>query len=146
MDYVRSHLLYRPRRYRICCSWSSVFFSSKKPIVSSTLHVEVDGDNSIVIKPFDEISPEFNGKKLRFFEDYVYVDGEGFSELSAASRLPAKYRQPIHIDPKDEDAMVVALSEIIEIDESINELANLPLGWKAVRESKYSEWKLFEEE
>jgi len=49
------------------------------------------------------------------------------------------------VEPKEEDSMIIALSEIIEIDESINQLANLPLGWKAHRETKDSEWKLFED-
>jgi hypothetical protein len=40
-----------------------------------------------------------------------------------------------------EDAMVIALKEIVEIDESIIELADLPLGWFAQRRSRNEPWK-----
>ena len=39
------------------------------------------------------------------------------------------------------EAKVVALDEIIFCDPSIVELADLPLGWSAVRDSKTSPWK-----
>ena len=44
-------------------------------------------------------------------------------------------------DACEENAVVVSLSEMVQIDESINELYDLPLGWIAYRESKTTEWK-----
>jgi hypothetical protein len=40
-----------------------------------------------------------------------------------------------------EDAMVIALKEVVEIDESVIELADLPLGWFAHRGSRNEPWK-----
>ena len=40
----------------------------------------------------------------------------------------------------EENALVVSMSEMVQIDESINELYDLPLGWVAYRESKATEW------
>jgi len=40
-----------------------------------------------------------------------------------------------------EDAMVVSLQSIVERDESINQLADLPLGWHAWRENQADHWK-----
>jgi hypothetical protein len=40
-----------------------------------------------------------------------------------------------------DDAVVVSLRTIVELDETISELADLPLGWHAWRESKSSAWK-----
>jgi hypothetical protein len=40
-----------------------------------------------------------------------------------------------------EDAMILALSEIVEIDPTVAELADLPLGYKASRISPSSPWK-----
>ena len=42
------------------------------------------------------------------------------------------------------DMMVVALSEIVEHDPGISELADLPCGWFAERESADSPWKRFQ--
>ena len=44
---------------------------------------------------------------------------------------------------RDEDAMLLALSEIVEIDPTIAELADLPVGYKASRASLSSSWKRF---
>ena len=45
-----------------------------------------------------------------------------------------------------ENAMVLGLEEIYEIDESIAEISNLPLGWKAIRKSIGQPWVLSESE
>ena len=37
---------------------------------------------------------------------------------------------------RDEDAMILALSEIVEIDPTLAELADLPLGYKAVDQAR----------
>ncbi len=43
--------------------------------------------------------------------------------------------------PLDEqDAAIVSLRSIVELDPSVSELADLPLGWSASRESPNSPW------
>ncbi len=39
------------------------------------------------------------------------------------------------------DAMIVALSEIVERDQSISELADLPCGWHADRDAVGKPWR-----
>ena len=41
----------------------------------------------------------------------------------------------------EEDARIVALSNIVSRDQTITELRDLPLGWCAWRETKQSEWQ-----
>jgi hypothetical protein len=41
----------------------------------------------------------------------------------------------------DADAMVVSLRNIVQLDESVTELADLPLGWHAWRDSKVTPWQ-----
>ena len=43
-------------------------------------------------------------------------------------------------DVTEEEASIVSLEEIFEIDNSVNELFDLQLGWIAYRENKSSEW------
>jgi hypothetical protein len=43
---------------------------------------------------------------------------------------------------ENKDAMIVALHEIVDIDKSIKELSDLPVGWKAERKNKNGPWKI----
>jgi len=44
-------------------------------------------------------------------------------------------------DVNEKDAMMVSLEEIVNLDNSVIEVSNLPLGWVAWREKKDSVWK-----
>jgi hypothetical protein len=48
-------------------------------------------------------------------------------------------------DVNIEDAKIVALSEIAKRDPSILELADLPIGWGAVRTSQDDEWQRYKD-
>jgi hypothetical protein len=43
--------------------------------------------------------------------------------------------------PTVADAVIVALSEIVQLDETVTELADLPVGWHVWRASKSSPWQ-----
>ncbi|MCC7084055.1 MAG: hypothetical protein IT427_03500 [Pirellulales bacterium] len=43
--------------------------------------------------------------------------------------------------PDQADAMIVALDEIVQIDPTVAELADLPLGWRAERSSPGDPWQ-----
>jgi hypothetical protein len=45
--------------------------------------------------------------------------------------------------PEENDAVVVALEEIVKHDPSVKELADLPLGWEARRRNKNENWQRF---
>lgn len=40
-----------------------------------------------------------------------------------------------------EDAMIISLAEIVSLDNTFNQLSDLPLGWIAVRQSVNSSWE-----
>jgi hypothetical protein len=44
-------------------------------------------------------------------------------------------------EPKTQDAMIILLSEIVEIDDSVKQLADLPFGWLAWRSAKDKPWQ-----
>ncbi len=44
-------------------------------------------------------------------------------------------------DVNEEDAVLVSLEEIVNLDISISEVSDLPLGWVAWREAKDGIWK-----
>lgn len=41
-----------------------------------------------------------------------------------------------------ENAMIVSLSQIIDIDASVNDILNMPSGYEAHRKSKKKSWKI----
>jgi len=43
--------------------------------------------------------------------------------------------------PQQEEAAVVSLHSIVQLDQSIKDLANLPSGWHAWRESRDAPWR-----
>lgn len=46
-----------------------------------------------------------------------------------------------HEAPLEEDAAVVSLREVVELDRTIMELADLPVGWHAWREIPSAQWR-----
>ena len=42
--------------------------------------------------------------------------------------------------PEEKDAMILAFSEIVELDPTVRELADLPLGWRAIRRNGHDPW------
>ncbi len=43
----------------------------------------------------------------------------------------------------EEDATIISLFEIVQLDESVNVLYDLPLGWLAYRQNKNLCWKRY---
>jgi hypothetical protein len=44
-------------------------------------------------------------------------------------------------DAREEDAMIVALKTVVQLDSSVRELADLPPGWRAWRTSSDDAWQ-----
>ena len=41
---------------------------------------------------------------------------------------------------KEEDAMIISLYEMVNIDSTVNQVADLPLGWIAYRDIEQDKW------
>lgn len=74
------------------------FFSSQAPVARAKLNVQVLEEEKVIVSPEYELYPEYHQKKVRFFDDYSYVEGEGFFLLRGITGLPEKYRQPLIIE------------------------------------------------
>lgn len=78
--------------------------------------------------------PVIISKKILFNKDYIsYVSHD--TEDGAWQFLNNQAYQL-----SENDASVVSLREVFEIDSSIMELSDLPKGWSASRTSKESKW------
>ena len=65
------------------------------------VRVELTPDETILIKPVYSLYPEFRDSTVQFFDDFVYVEGEGFYELPAEMRLPERFRHEIELEPEN---------------------------------------------
>jgi superfamily II DNA or RNA helicase len=77
------------------------FFGDKCPIEKAQLHIELDEEDVVRITPEYKLFSGYENKDVRFFEDFVYVEGEGFHELPMDRRLPERYRQSFQVEPQN---------------------------------------------
>lgn len=77
------------------------FFSEKCPVTKSGVNIQLLDDDHIQIMPEYELLPAYKDKPIKFFDDFVYVPGEGFHELPVDSRLPERIRHPTIIEGKN---------------------------------------------
>lgn len=74
------------------------FFSPYSPVIHSHLNITLNSQECIIVTPEYELLPDYSNKNVRFFDDFSYVEGEGFYEMQGDVRLPEKYRQQLVIE------------------------------------------------
>lgn len=74
------------------------FFSPVCPVQKSEIAVEMNSQNQIIVTPKYTLLPDYVEKGVRFFDDFAYVDGEGFYELSGDKRLPEGFNSTIILE------------------------------------------------
>lgn len=79
------------------------FFSAVSPVSKVGLTMKLEKSGMIHINPFYEILPTYQKAKMIYFDDYVYVPGEGFHLLPINPRMPEQYRHPLEIEPARQD-------------------------------------------
>lgn len=74
------------------------FFSEHCPVVNSGLNIELDDQEQVLVSPVYELNPDYQHKAVRYFDDFIYVEAEGFHELPVEYRLPERFKHPVHIE------------------------------------------------
>lgn len=75
------------------------FFSDQCPVEKMKLNIELSPQNEILISPQYELYPAYRDTPIIFFDNFVYVEGEGFHEVPINPRIPERYRHATHIEP-----------------------------------------------
>lgn len=88
----------------------SNFFSETCPVAKMSLNISLI-DDTVNVTPEYEIKSNYADKEIRFFDDFVYVEGEGFHDLPIDGRIPEKFRHATEVQP---DALPMFLT--YEID------------------------------
>lgn len=82
------------------------FFSQHCPISKAQLNISISSSNQIEINPIYEVLPTYANKNVRFFDNFTYVDGEGFYELSPHMKLPEAFSHSTVIEDAKIDSFI----------------------------------------
>ncbi|MEI8366420.1 MAG: DEAD/DEAH box helicase [Parachlamydiaceae bacterium] len=74
------------------------FFSNETPIEKVKLTIHMISQGKIGVTPEYEFFARYSKENVRIFDEYSYVEGEGFCPLSYTDRLPEKYRQEMIVE------------------------------------------------
>jgi superfamily II DNA or RNA helicase len=84
----------------------SHFFASSSPLASSGVKLELSERGQIVVSPFYTYLPGYEPAHVELFEDYSFVQGEGFCAIPSQMQLPSPYFRTIIIDEAAEPYFV----------------------------------------
>lgn len=76
------------------------FMSLEGPFDEVGLEIGLDKTNRIWIEPRFILKPKFKNHPVRYYEEWVYLENEGFFELPLSQLLPENLRDPVWI-PKE---------------------------------------------
>lgn len=105
----------------------SRFFSAISPIAKAKIDIEVKKNETIAITPKYELRADYKDRKVYFFDEFIYTEGEGFYELEGETRLPEGYTQPVVVEGDDiADFIDRSLKSLMPYVERLDRRLNTP--------------------
>lgn len=102
------------------------FFSEKNPMAQFSLEVSLLEQGSIRIKPVFSLLPEYQKKRVLFFQEYTYVEGEGFSKFLLLHPFLEEYAMEKTLTAKEEHTFLSRLETLIPWISKIDPRLKLP--------------------
>jgi superfamily II DNA or RNA helicase len=126
------------------------FFSTGQPLEKSGLNLTLTEQKQIQIVPEYQFKLAYRGKQVQIFGDFLYVEGEGFSEIPPDLKLAEGYSEPKIIDAASEPYFVAYELDNLQpfirsIDPSLIKPATLFLRINRIRRddsAKQGQWIL----
>ncbi len=123
----------------------SNFFTSSSPLESSGLKIELNDQMRITVSPCYTYVAGYEGRHLELFEDYTYVEGEGFHEIPSHLKLPAPYFKTILIEEAAEPYFVsyeidLLKPFILSIETRLKKPDHLELQMKSLQKDEDGSW------
>lgn|GEM_PF-282071 len=81
--------------------WIPKFFNERCPVTKSSLSIKLIDQRKVLVAPEYELLPEYREKSIILFDDFVYLEGEGFTELPLGSHFPEKFQFPVELEGKE---------------------------------------------
>lgn len=109
------------------------FFSEKCPVAHAGLKVTLDENRKIHVEPQYGLLPQYQNLPIGFFEEFIFIEGEGFSELPPEYRLPIDYRHPVIIDSEHQATFInYELKNLIPLIDHMDQCLIVPNNLKLV--------------
>lgn len=108
------------------------FFSERSPIEKAGLTTSLLKGGKVRVTPVYERFPEYAKKEVKFFDEFTYVEGEGFHELMGETWLPERFRSPLELSSTKVDQFILeewdTLQQYsIQLDPRLQPILNLDL-------------------
>ncbi len=127
----------------------SRFFSERNPTAEFSLEVTASSDGAIQTKPVFSLLPEYKSKRVLFFQEYAYVEGEGFSKFLLLHPFLEEYATPKTLSAKEEAVFLSRLETLTLWISKLDPRLKIPqertlyLGYmEEKKEGKMSLWDL----
>lgn len=77
------------------------FFCRYCPVTKVSIKIELTDKGKVKITPEYELLPTDRTKSIRLFDDFIYLEDEGFYELPPELHLPEKFRNVVELEGED---------------------------------------------
>jgi superfamily II DNA or RNA helicase len=71
------------------------FLSDECPVEGGSLRITLGAKQRVLVKPKYELHSRWRSRDVLFFDEFVYLRDQGFSEIPFERRLPEKFAQPV---------------------------------------------------
>ena len=124
------------------------FFTSEPILQKMGVSIQLNGEGSIVIEPKREYAAGIDSKRLKFFGDFIYLEGKGFSEVAVSNRLPEKFSHSFIVPSSQETAFLAYELEplnpfIVEMDSRLKKPLNLHIQVRKILRDKRKRGKIW---
>lgn len=109
------------------------FFFEDIPFQEVGLHVHRLPDDKIRVDPHYTLKTKYQGMRLRYYDEWIYIQGRGFCELPSEMRLPEKVREGLSVNPSEyRDFFEKTLPSLQNFVQSIDAELVKPLSFRIV--------------
>lgn len=74
--------------------------------------------------------------------DRRIINGQAYISMVSHDADDGAWQFLANLPFTEADAILVSLQSVVQVDSSVEQLAELPLGWRAWRDSKDSQWNI----
>lgn len=125
------------------------FFSNICPILKSGYEIFLKNEQ-VFVQPVIQFLPEHQNKKVKFFDEFTYVENQGFYELAFEQRLKKKYMPSVFISKEQESNFVLydldtLVDQIIFLQKELTKPLSLRLeirNLEQVKRNKHFQWRI----
>lgn len=125
------------------------FFSNICPILKSGYEIYLKNEQ-IFVQPVMQFLPEYQDKKVKFFDEFAYVENQGFYEIAFEQRLKKKYMPSVFISKEQEANFILydldtLVDQIIFLQKELTKPHSLRVeirNLEQIKKNKHFQWRI----